>query len=77
MRVATVIHELFQIFGDENKDTFDPPLNRKDIAELADVTPETVSRAIAELKKAGILEVRGASFRIADLALLKEEIEDK
>ena len=76
-RVANVIHELFHIFADEGQTTFEPPLNRRDIAELADVTPETVSRAIAELKQSGILETQGAAFHILDTNELLNEAEDR
>lgn len=65
-RVAAVIYDLFVLFGEEGAEHFEPPLNRRDIAELADVTPETVSRALAELRSAGTIETSGASFRILD-----------
>ena len=65
-RVASVIYNLYLLFGSENSKTFEPPVNRKDISELADVTPETVSRAIADFKKNKVLEVRGATFSILD-----------
>jgi CRP-like cAMP-binding protein len=76
-RVASVIHELFTLFADEGQTTFEPPLNRRDIAELADVTPETVSRAIAEFKQAGLMETQGASFHLIDPAELLSEAEDR
>ncbi|MFZ9519687.1 MAG: Crp/Fnr family transcriptional regulator [Silvanigrellaceae bacterium] len=76
-RVASVIHELFTVFADEGQTTFEPPLNRRDIAELADVTPETVSRAIADLKQAGILETQGSVFHILDANELQDEAEDR
>ena len=76
-RVASVIHELFHIFADEGQTTFEPPLNRRDIAELADVTPETVSRAIAEFKATGILETQGSAFHILDIDELLNEAEDR
>ena len=76
-RVASVIHELFTVFADEGHTTFEPPLNRRDIAELADVTPETVSRAIAEFRLAGFLETQGAAFHIIDAGELLNEAEDR
>ena len=76
-RVASVIHELFTVFADEGQNSFEPPLNRRDIAELADVTPETVSRAIAEFRLAGILETQGASFNLIDPGELLSEAEDR
>ena len=74
-RVAAVIFELYRLFCVEGAMTFEPPLNRREIAELADVTPETVSRALADLKKAGILETQGAKFKILDLNSLQNESE--
>lgn len=76
-RVASVIHELFTVFADEGQTTFEPPLNRRDIAELADVTPETVSRAIAEFKQTGLIETQGAAFHILDADELLNEAEDR
>lgn len=76
-RVASVIFELFTLFADEGETTFEPPLNRRDIAELADVTPETVSRSIAEFKLGGILETQGSAFHILDLDELRSEAEDR
>lgn len=76
-RVASVIHELFAVFAEEGSTSFEPPLSRRDIAELADVTPETVSRAIAEFKLGGILETQGAAFHILDPGELLGEAEDR
>lgn len=74
-RVAHVIHELFTIFSDEGQASFEPPLSRKEIAELADVTPETVSRALADFRTAGILETQGPVFHIIDPGALGGESE--
>jgi CRP-like cAMP-binding protein len=76
-RVAAVIYELFTLFADEGQTTFEPPLNRRDIAELADVTPETVSRAVADLRQNGVLETQGAVFHILDPDELFNEAEDR
>ena len=76
-RVASVIWELFNVFADEGHSAFEPPLNRRDIAELADVTPETVSRALADFKTAGLLETSGPSFNILDTTGLFNEAEDR
>ncbi|KAB8039217.1 cyclic nucleotide-binding domain-containing protein [Silvanigrella paludirubra] len=76
-RVASVIFELFNLFADEGAQNFEPPLNRRDIAELADVTPETVSRAIADFKQAGIMETHGSSFTILDTISLQNEAEER
>jgi CRP-like cAMP-binding protein len=76
-RVAAVIYELYVLFADEGQTTFEPPLNRREIAELADVTPETVSRSLAEFKNAGLLETQGATFHILDMNGLMSEAEDR
>jgi CRP-like cAMP-binding protein len=65
-RVAKVIGDLYRLFGSSGQPSFRPPLNRRDIAELAGVTPETVSRAIAELRSAGVIETQGATFLVMD-----------
>jgi CRP-like cAMP-binding protein len=79
-RVASVIYELHTLFADtpaeDNKIVFTPPLNRKDIAELADVTPETVSRVIADLRSSQIIETHGSAFHIQDINGLLIEAED-
>ena len=76
-RVASVVIELYQLFGDENNSVFDPFLSRREIAELADVTPETVSRSLNELKLAGALESNGQFLSILDLPKLQLEAEDR
>lgn len=75
-RVAATILDLYHLFSEDDSLTFDVPLNRRDIAELSDVTPETVSRCLAELKKLGLIEVRGSTFVIRDLYTLEMEAED-
>lgn len=76
-RVASVIYELYNLFSEEGVTTFEPPLNRRDIAELADVTPETVSRSIADFKQSGILETQGSTFTIVDVNALQNEAEER
>lgn len=76
-RVASVLQELYAIFAYDGHTGFEPPLNRRDIAELADVTPETVSRALADFKSTGILETQGSAFNILDSHALLLEAEDR
>lgn len=76
-RVASVIHELYTLFAEDGQRMFEPPLNRRDIAELADVTPETVSRALADFKGAALLETHGSAFHILDANGLLNEAEDR
>lgn len=47
-------------------------LNRSDFADLADMTPETVSRVFAELKKAGAVDGNISDFTILNPNTLKE-----
>ena len=76
-RVASVILELHSLFADEGSNHFEPPLNRRELAELADVTPETVSRAIADFKSNGMLETQGSSFNIIEMEDLRSEADDR
>lgn len=63
-RVTGVLYELQGAFSDANNSTFEPPLSRRDIAEMADVAPETVSRVLADLKVGGVLDSQGPVFRV-------------
>lgn len=74
-RVSSVLHSLFGAFGEEGSRVFQPPLSRRDIAEMADVAPETVSRVLSDLKTAGILDSRGPVFEVLDLEALAGEQE--
>ncbi|BBH53352.1 Crp/Fnr family transcriptional regulator [Fluviispira sanaruensis] len=47
-------------------------LSRSDFADLADMTPETVSRVFAELKRMGAVEGSISDFNILDQNILKE-----
>lgn len=76
-RVAAVVYELYQIFAPEGELSFEPPLNRREIAELADVTPETVSRSLAEFRNAGLVDARGSVFHIREPMALCNEAEDR
>jgi CRP-like cAMP-binding protein len=76
-RVGTVIYDLYHLFAEEGVTKFEPPLNRKDIADLADVTPETVSRSIAQFKTAGLIETRGQAFHIINLDAFVNEIDER
>jgi CRP-like cAMP-binding protein len=74
-RVAYSICELFHFFSFENKQFFILPVSKRDLAELSDVTPETVSRCLAEFKQAGILETQGSKMKVLDLISLQNEAE--
>lgn len=72
-RVSSVLHSLYGSFGEEGSRVFQPPLSRRDIAEMADVAPETVSRVLSDLKTSGILDSRGPVFEVLDLDALSGE----
>jgi CRP-like cAMP-binding protein len=74
-RVAGVLFELHGTFGEVGNNVFEPPLSRRDIAEMADVAPETVSRVLADLKVGGILDAQGPVFRVLDLNAFAGEAE--
>ncbi len=66
-RVTGVLFDLHGSFADNANDSvFEPPLSRRDIAEMADVAPETVSRVLADLKVGGVLDSQGPVFRVLD-----------
>jgi len=70
-RLSAIIYEFFEMFSTKNSNDFKSPLKRKDIAELAGMTPETVSRILYHLKKAKILETTGKYFKVLDPKALK------
>ncbi len=74
-RVAGVLFELHGAFAEANNNTFEPPVSRRDIAEMADVAPETVSRVLADLKVGGVLDSQGPVFRVLDANAFAGEAE--
>jgi CRP/FNR family transcriptional regulator len=74
-RVTGVLFELHGSFAEANTNTFEPPLSRRDIAEMADVAPETVSRVLADLKVGGVLDSQGPVFRVLDANAFAGEAE--
>jgi CRP/FNR family transcriptional regulator len=46
-------------------------MTRREIGSLLGLTPETVSRALSRLQRAGLLFVRWRKVRIADVAGLQ------
>ncbi len=65
-RLAGILYDFYQMFAKKGSKSFKSPLKRKDLAELAGMTPETVSRILNELKKHKILETSGKNFVILD-----------
>ena len=75
-RLATCFLEIYPYFT--NRDSSKKALlSRSDFADLSDMTPETVSRVFAELKKIGAVEGNISDFNIVDIHLLKEISEEK
>jgi CRP-like cAMP-binding protein len=50
--------------------SFQLPLLNKDLADLLGIRPETLSRAIAQLKSTGLVKLHGRSVCISDVARL-------
>jgi CRP-like cAMP-binding protein len=76
-RVASVLFDLYKSFSEQGSSVFEPPVSRRDIAELADVAPETVSRVLADLKTSGVLEPHGPAFKILDMNAFSGEAEER
>lgn len=53
-------------------DVFDLPLNRKQLAELTGLTPETVIRLLKQFSDEGLIKVNGKSIEVVDFNLLKK-----
>lgn len=70
-KLATLLYDFYRKFKATHSNSFVSPLQRKDIAELIGITPETVSRVLHELKAEKILELQGKSFTVLDIEALK------
>jgi CRP/FNR family cyclic AMP-dependent transcriptional regulator len=67
-RVAIYIQEQARNRGClENRAAFRLPLCQEELAHLAGTTRESVARALAELRDAGVIEQRGATVRVINL----------
>lgn len=75
-RLASCFLEVYPYFTNRDS-TKKALLSRSDFADLSDMTPETVSRVFAELKKIGAVEGNISDFNIIDTQLLKEISEEK
>ena len=66
-----VAHLLLYFANDiYNKDEFDLPLSRKEMAEYVGMTTENVIRSLSELRKDGILKIYGKTIEIVDKKVL-------
>ncbi|MBL1281071.1 MAG: Crp/Fnr family transcriptional regulator [Fluviicola sp.] len=73
IQVARAILDNYKAFGFENENStkLSYTLSRKDIANKAGTTYETVVRNVAELNKTGIVKIDGKSLHILDLEGLR------
>ncbi len=54
------------------KTEFDLPLTRKELGELAGMSPETVIRMLKEFNEDGVIRMNGKSFEVIDYDRLKQ-----
>lgn len=67
-RIAQYLADLAE---QENADTFNLPISRKDLASYLGTTPETLSRRLGEFEQAGLIQQTGQrKMRILDLDAL-------
>lgn len=81
-RLDTMIHKnmngrfahllLFLSNNVYESDSFDTSLSRKELADIASISHESVSRMIKQFKDDGIMEVKGHSFNILDRSKLEQ-----
>ncbi|GAB0117331.1 helix-turn-helix domain-containing protein [Acidisoma sp. 7E03] len=63
-RVAAFLLEMSERLQDTPLGTVDLPMNRGDMADYLGLTIETVSRCLSDLKRGGIIAVKGAQITI-------------
>lgn len=77
-KVAFALLTIIKAFGfreqEQNLLSYTP--SRKDIAGLADISYESVSRVMGKLEKAGIIKLEGKAIRILDISALKKIVGD-
>ncbi|HDR67948.1 MAG TPA: Crp/Fnr family transcriptional regulator [Bacteroidaceae bacterium] len=67
------VAHLLIYFADDiyQKDEFDLPLSRKEMADYVGMTTENVIRTLSEFRKDGILKIYGKTIMIVDKSILK------
>lgn len=72
--VSSVLYQCYKTFGleKENKTLLEYTLSRKDIANKAGVSYESVVRTLSDLNKEKIIKIDGKNIHILDLKLLRE-----
>ena len=73
-KVADALLYLKQMFGvlEDSGVTIDAGLTRQDLADIAGINKEQISRVLAELKKEETLDIRGNKIFIFQLQKLNE-----
>ncbi|MDH3282679.1 MAG: helix-turn-helix domain-containing protein, partial [Gammaproteobacteria bacterium] len=66
VHLLLVIRNQFSEIADDGTLTFELPLTRRDIASLLAARPESITRAIAELKRDDIALFSGRQVRVPD-----------
>ncbi len=66
LRFFLDLHERLNQQSNGLADTLSLPMRKQDIARYLNVTPETLSRNLARLKRDGLLQVRNDHFRVPD-----------
>lgn len=72
--VSSVLYQCYKTFGleKENKTLLEYTLSRKDIANKAGVSYESVVRTLSDLNKEKIIKIDGKNIHILDLKSLRE-----
>ena len=73
-KVADALISCNAIYNNTNSYPFLVQLTRQDLADLAGINTEQLSRILSEFKKDGLLSVSKSEISINDLTLLKELI---
>ncbi len=64
VRVAEILLELQEEFGDNEEGFLNIQLSREDIAGMTGVAPETISRVLSEFSQHGLIEVHRRRIRL-------------
>jgi len=73
-KIAATLSHLVEVFGMDPNKNIAAAVSRQEIAEMAAITMEQVSREITTLKKKKIISTNGRQIIINDLGKLQEEV---
>jgi CRP-like cAMP-binding protein/CheY-like chemotaxis protein len=71
-RVADALLLLRQRYSHDNDKPFAMAISREDLANLAGTAPETVIRTLSDFREEGIVEIKGSSITLKDVAMLEK-----